>query len=279
MNATITDILNSHLSRRAVIAGILNVTPDSFSDGGKFFDPAAAIDQARRMVADGADIIDVGAESTRPGSQRVAAAEQIRRLEHILPAVARCGAVVSVDTTLAEVAAFALDVGAGIINDISAGRDDCGMFPLVAGRGCPIILMHMLGQPATMQQEVSYTDVVGQVRQFLAGRAAAAIDAGIARDRIILDPGIGFGKLAGHNLALLAGTGRLADLGYPLMIGASRKRFIGELTNQPDASGRAAGTIGACIAAWGRGATIFRVHDVRPLRDAIKVVQAIEAQA
>lgn len=276
MSATLEDILRSHRTGKAVVMGILNVTPDSFSDGGNFFDPAAAVEHARQLLADGADIIDIGAESTRPGSLRVPATEQIARLHQVLPAVTASGAIVSIDTTLADVAAFALDCGAAILNDISAGLEDAAMLPLAAKRQCPIVLMHMLGQPGTMQQDPRYLDVLAEVREFLSGHVEAAMAAGIDRSRIILDPGIGFGKKLPHNLTLLAGTASLAELGCPVLIGPSRKRFLAELSGSQD---RLPGTIAACLETYRRGATIFRVHDVAPVRAALTVAAAINASA
>lgn len=278
MSLSLEDILASPHTRRPVVMGILNVTPDSFSDGGEFLDPAAAAGQARRMADEGADIIDVGAESTRPDSRRVTAGEQIRRLRKALPAAVASGAVVSIDTTLASVARFALDEGAAIINDVSAGRGDPAMLDLAGQRQAPIVLMHMLGTPKDMQVEPRYDNVVAEVRAFLAERAAAAQQAGVSRERIIVDPGVGFGKLLEHNLALLAGIGELVSLGYALLVGPSRKRFIAALTGQEDPHTRVAGTIAACLAAWSRGATMFRVHDVGPLRQALAVAEAIGRQ-
>ncbi|MCD4823128.1 MAG: dihydropteroate synthase [Phycisphaerae bacterium] len=272
---SLEDILNSPRHGGAVVMGILNVTPDSFSDGGDFLSPADAIAQASQMIADGADIIDIGAESTRPGSQRISADEQIRRLREVLPAVCKAGAIVSIDTTLAAVAEFALDSGAKIINDISAGREDAAMLPLAAKRGTPICLMHMLGQPATMQAAPQYRDVVAEVCDFLAGRIAAAEAAGVPRERCIVDPGIGFGKTTEHNLALLAGVSVLAELGCPVLVGPSRKRFIGDLTNQPDPASRLGGTIAACLGAYEAGASIFRVHDTAPIAQAMTIAAAI----
>lgn len=256
--------------------GVLNVTPDSFSDGGEFFDPAAAVAQARKMVHEGAEVLDVGAESTRPASSRIGAAEQIDRLREVLPAATDLPAIVSIDTTRAEVAAFALDAGAEIINDVSAGRDDEEMFSLAASRGAAMVLMHMLGEPKSMQDNPRYDDVVAQVRSFLAERVSAAAAAGVPGDRCIVDPGIGFGKLLEHNLALLGGVGELLSLGRPVLIGPSRKRFIGELTGEPVPARRLGGTIAACLAALRAGATIFRVHDVGALVSALKVARAIE---
>jgi len=210
MAASVADILRSHSTGRATVMGILNVTPDSFSDGGRFLRPADARQRAARLLAEGADAIDIGAESTRPGSDRVPPGEQIDRLRDVLPAVCGLGRPVSIDTTSAEVAAFALDAGAAIVNDISAGRDDPGLFALAAERGCPIVLMHMLGQPKTMQADPRYEDVVAEVAAFLRGRVEAAEAAGVPRERCIVDPGIGFGKKREHNLALLANAGALA---------------------------------------------------------------------
>ncbi|MHC4715955.1 MAG: dihydropteroate synthase [Planctomycetota bacterium] len=277
MAATLDEILASHQTGRAVLMGILNVTPDSFSDGGRFFDPASAVAQAARMVADGADVIDIGAESTRPGSDRVPARDQIARLEPVLPEVARLDVIVSVDTTRAEVAEFALRAGAAIVNDVSAGRDDPDLLPLAAARGAAVVLMHMLGEPKSMQEDPRYDDVVAQVRAFLAARLAAAAEAGIARQRCIVDPGIGFGKRVEHNLALLARARAFADLGVPVLYGPSRKRFIGDVTGQADTDRRLGGTIAACLAAYRGGATIFRVHDVEPVAQALALAAAVDA--
>jgi len=276
MPATIAEILNSHRTRRPILMGVLNVTPDSFSDGGRFLDPRAAVAGAAEMTRNGADIIDIGAESTRPGSDRVPPGEQIDRLAEVLPAVAASGITVSIDTTRAEVARFALDAGARIVNDVSAGRDDPEMFPLVSARQVPVILMHMLGKPKTMQVEPQYEDVVSEVRSFLVERLAVAGEAGIPPRRCILDPGIGFGKRVEHNLALLRGVGALLELGCPVLVGPSRKRFIGELTGQTDPARRLGGTVAACLAAWRRGATLFRVHDVGELFGALTVAAAVE---
>ncbi|MDY6913744.1 MAG: dihydropteroate synthase [Planctomycetota bacterium] len=273
------DILNSHRTGRAVVMGVLNVTPDSFSDGGEFFSPSDAVARARRIVAEGADVIDVGAESTRPGSDRVSAEEQLARLHEVIPAVAASGAILSIDTTSTKVAAFAMDCGAKIINDISAGRDDSDMFSLAASRGAAMVLMHMLGKPKTMQQAPSYQDVVVEVRRFLAERLDVAESAGLDRRRCIVDPGIGFGKRLEHNLALLAGVDRLLKLDVPVLIGASRKRFIGELTHCAEPADRVYGTVAASLAAWRRGATVFRVHDVAAVKQALAVARAIEQNA
>ncbi len=262
----------------ARVMGVLNVTPDSFSDGGKFLEPQAAAERAKCMAAQGAEIIDIGAESTRPGAGRVDPRDQIARLDGILQAVVQTGAVVSIDTTRSEVAQWALDRGAVICNDISAGRDDPEMLALAARRGAAICLMHMLGQPANMQDNPTYAgDVVEEVCSFLIEAAARAVEAGIPAGRVILDPGIGFGKRLEHNLALLAGVARLVRTGHPVLIGPSRKRFISELTGQAQPQDRLGGTIAACLAARAAGATIFRVHDVAAARQALTVADAIAA--
>lgn len=276
MQATLGDILDSHRTGRAIVMGILNVTPDSFSDGGEFLDPSAAVAQAQAMVEQGADLIDVGAESTRPGSERVGPGEQIRRIEGVLPALAELGVLVSIDTTSSAVADYALRAGAAIVNDVSAGREDSKMLPLAARRGAAVVLMHMLGYPKTMQAAPAYADVVAEVREFLAERVAAAEAAGVPRGRCIVDPGIGFGKTARHNLSLLAGTGELASLGLPVLVGPSRKRFIGEVTGEAVPARRLGGTIAACLACRRGGATIFRVHDVAPLVQALAMAEAID---
>ena len=275
MSARLDEILNSHRTGRAAVMGVLNVTPDSFSDGCKFLDPAAAVHHAREMLAQGADIIDIGAESTRPGSDRVSPADQIARLRDVLPAVVSAGVIVSIDTTSAQVAEFALDAGARIVNDVSAGRDDPAMFGLAARRGAAVVLMHMLGQPKSMQENPTYHDVVAEVRDFLSERLAAAESAGVPRQRCIVDPGIGFGKRLEHNLALLGNLQALTELGCPVMVGPSRKRFIGELTDQKQPSRRVPGTVAACVMAQLGGATIFRVHDVAEVLEGLRVAGAI----
>lgn len=275
MPVTIDDILDSPRTGHPIVMGILNVTPDSFSDGGKYQDPADAIAQGREMRAQGADVLDIGAESTRPGSERVDAREQIARLERVIPALAADGAILSIDTTSAAVARFALDHGAAIINDISAGREDGEMFGLVASRDCAIVLMHMLGEPKSMQEAPQYKDVVSEVKEFLAGRVAAAQAAGIERQRIIVDPGLGFGKRLEHNLALLAGVSELRGLGCAILVGASRKRFIGEITGAAAPADRVYGSVAAHLEAYRGGATLLRVHDVAAHRAALDVARAV----
>lgn len=269
------------LLHRPRIMGVLNVTPDSFSDGAVHAEPGGAFGHAMGMLDEGADLIDVGGESTRPGAARVDAEEQIRRtrivIERISRAIAarRRPAFLSIDTTRAAVAAAALDAGASIINDVSAGRDDPAMLELAAARGGAIVLMHMQGTPKTMQDSPTYTDVVQEVEQFLCGRAEAAMAAGVQRNRILLDPGIGFGKSLEHNLHLLRNLHRLVRLGYPLVLGASRKRFmrtICDLGDDPESTRRSVGaTCAATALGVAAGVHVFRVHDVAVNRQAAEV--------
>ncbi|MCP4374997.1 MAG: dihydropteroate synthase [bacterium] len=275
MPRKLQDILTGRNHTPPVVMGILNVTPDSFSDGGKYLDPQIAAQQARGMIDDGAEIIDIGAESTRPGADAVPPDQQIQRLEHVIPAVVETGVIVSVDTTNAAVARCGLDWGAKIINDVSAGRDDPEILDLTAQSGAVIVLMHMLGQPRTMQDNPRYSNVVAEVKNFLAERIEAAVAAGIQKSKIIIDPGIGFGKTLEHNLDLLRGVNELASLGHAVLMGASRKRFIAEIAGTARAEDRVGGTIAACLAARNAGATIFRVHDVAPVVEALKVHDAI----
>ena len=267
-------------NRPPLLMGVLNVTPDSFSDGGQFIDPGSAVARAEVLAAEGADLIDVGGESTRPGSEPVPEAEQVRRVAPVIAALRdRLGGkvTISVDTTRAAVAAAALDAGARVVNDISAGRDDPTMLPLAARRGSPVILMHMQGTPATMQADPSYRDVVSEVMQFLRERAEAAAGAGVAGGRVLIDPGIGFGKTVAHNLELLRRLGEFAGLGHPLVLGTSRKGFIGRVTGEAEPSRRLFGT--AATVAWGvaNGAGVLRVHDVGPMAQVARMVRAIQA--
>jgi dihydropteroate synthase len=260
------------------LMGILNVTPDSFSDGGLFLAPQAAQARALRMVADGADLIDIGGESTRPGAAPVPVAEEIARtapvIASVIAALAEGGRPLSVDTRKAAVAAAALAAGAVIVNDVSALTHDAALAGVVARAGVPVILMHAQGDPATMQDDPRYDDVLADVFEFLAGRIAAAEAAGIARDRIVVDPGIGFGKTVAHNLALLRGIAAFHDLGCPVLLGASRKRFIGSLSGAADPAGRMPGSLGVALAAVGQGVQILRVHDVAETRAALVLWQA-----
>jgi dihydropteroate synthase len=261
---------------RPVLMGVLNATPDSFSDGGLHLDPARAAAAAEAMVGAGAAALDVGAESTRPGARPVTAREERRRLLPVLGAVRRAVRVpLSVDTTKADVAEAALDAGADIVNDVSAGRADARMLPLCARAGVPVVLMHMRGRPATMQQRPAYRDVVGEVAAFLARRVAAARRAGVAADAIVIDPGIGFGKALAHNLALLARLDALAALGYPVLVGVSRKGFLGTLLGGAGPSERIYATAAAVALAVARGARILRVHDVAAMRDVVAVASAV----
>lgn len=256
--------------------GIVNVTPDSFSDGGRWLDPDAAVAHGMQLRAEGAEILDVGGESTRPGAAAVDAAEERRRVVPVVEALAAAGARVSVDTMKAEVAAAALDAGATFVNDVAALRDP-DMLPLVAERGCDVCLVHMRGEPRTMQEDPRYADVVDDVRAFLAERAQAALDAGVAHDRIVLDPGIGFGKTVDHNLELLDRLDELAALGFQVLVGTSRKSFLGRIAGR-DTDDRLPGTIATNVLALARGASIFRVHDVAAVRDALTVAAATLAR-
>lgn len=256
--------------------GIVNVTPDSFSDGGRWLDPEAAIAHGRALAAEGADILDVGGESTRPGAAAVDAEEERRRVIPVVEALAADGLRVSIDTMKAEVAAAALDAGASFVNDVAALRDP-GMLPLVAERGCDVCLVHMRGEPRTMQADPRYDDVVDDVRAFLETRAQMAVAAGVAPERIIVDPGIGFGKTVEHNLVLLDRLDELVALGFPVLIGTSRKSFLGTIAGR-DTADRLPGTIATNVLALERGASIFRVHDVAAVRDALEVAAATLAR-
>jgi dihydropteroate synthase len=255
------------------ILGILNVTPDSFSDGGRFEGVEQAAAHAEAMAAEGADVIDVGGESTRPGASPVGEAEELRR---VLPVIRRIRglAPISIDTTKAAVAAAALEAGAAIVNDVSGATRDGSMLRVVAQHGAGIILMHRRGTPQTMQRLARYRDVVAEVKRFLSGRIEAALAAGIARGAIAVDPGIGFAKTLRHNLVLLAHTSEIAALGFPVVIGVSRKGFVGRLLDQP-AEQRLEGTIAASLIAVAGGARGIRVHDVAPVARALRVARAI----
>ena len=267
------------VTSRPLVMGILNVTPDSFSDGGAYVTVEQALRQARQMHEEGADLIDIGAESSRPGSQPIDEAEELRRLMPVLEAVYRAVPLpISVDTTKAAVARRALEMGATIINDITALRGDALMSEVVAQSGAAVVLMHMQGRPATMQKAPRYENVTQEVVAFLSERAQAAMKLGIKRSQIILDPGFGFGKLQEHNLQLLSEFTMLTNLGYPILAGLSRKQFIGNLTQQP-VHERGYGTAGAVAIAVLKGAHIVRVHDVRAMRDTVSVVSAICRQA
>lgn len=254
--------------------GVLNVTPDSFSDGGHFAHTEAAVAHGLAMVAAGADLIDVGGESTRPGSEAVPAAEQLRRILPVIAGLADAGVRVSVDTTSAEVARAALAAGAEILNDISAFRFDSAMLDLLAETGCPAFGMHTLGPPSTMQRDVRYDDVVAEVRDHLEARVEAAVARGIARSQLGIDPGIGFGKHLAHNLALLRHLPALTALGQPVLVGTSRKSFIGRITGR-EAHERLMGTASSVALAVALGAHVVRVHDVAEMVDVVRVAEAI----
>ncbi len=257
------------------IMGVVNVTPDSFSDGGTFEDDAAAVRHARRLIEEGAAIVDVGGESTRPGAAPVPAEEELRRVVGVVEGIAGLGlgARISVDTMKAEVAGAAADAGASYVNDVTAFRHDPGMAALVAERGLDCCLMHMLGEPRTMQRDPRYDDVVSDVKAFLEERLAAAVAAGVPEERVQLDPGIGFGKTLEHNLELLRRLDEIAALGRPVVLGTSRKSFIGRLTGR-DVAGRVHGTVATCVLGYERGARVFRVHDVAAVHDGLSVAAA-----
>jgi dihydropteroate synthase len=256
------------------LMGVVNVTPDSFSDGGLYLDPGAAIAHGKALAGAGAAILDVGGESTRPGAAAVAAEEEMRRVEPVVAALAGLAAAISVDTSKATVAEAALDAGAAIVNDVTALRGDPEMAALVADRGAGFVLMHMAGDPRTMQVDPTYGDVVTEVRDFLAARLAAAVAAGVDESRIWLDPGIGFGKTVQHNFELLRGLPELATLGRPILVGTSRKSFIGR-TDGSETDDRLGGTIATSILAATAGASILRVHDVREMSQALQVASAV----
>lgn len=260
---------------RPRIMAIVNVTPDSFSDGGERLDPAQAIDDGLRFVSEGADIVDVGGESTRPGSRPVDADEELQRVLPVVEGLAGRGLVVSIDTRRALVARACLDAGARVVNDVSALGDDPALMPLVAGRGASVVLMHRRGRPEEKYIVPPYVDVVGEVRHFLVRRAGACEAAGIARDRIAIDPGLGFGKNVEENVALIAGAGQLAGAGYPVLIGASRKSFIGRLTGVEEPRRRDPASVWLAVEAARRGAAFVRVHDVAGTRQALAVSRAM----
>ena len=256
--------------------GVVNVTPDSFSDGGRFLDADAAVAQGQRLAGEGADLLDVGGESTRPGADPVPADEERRRVVPVIERLATTGAQLSVDTSKASVAQATLDAGATFVNDVTALRADPELAAVVAQAGCDCCLMHMLGDPRTMQEDPRYDDVVSDVKAFLEERIAFATRQGIAEERILVDPGIGFGKTLEHNLILLRRLDEIAALGRPVVVGTSRKSFLGKLTGA-EVDDRLPGTIATNVLALERGATVFRVHDVAPVRDALKVAAATVA--
>jgi dihydropteroate synthase len=260
--------------------GVVNVTPDSFSDGGAFLDPGSAVEQALKLAEEGAAILDIGGESTRPGADEVPAETELARVLPVIKGLAgRTAAALSIDTRKPEVARAAIAAGASIWNDVSALTWSGESLRTAAELGCRVVLMHARGDPKTMQDHPSYSDVVAEVLAYLAGRIAACAAAGISQARLIADPGIGFGKTADHNLALLAAAARFQELGVPVLIGGSRKRFIQALTGEGAAnplSGRLGGSLAAALAAAARGASILRVHDVAATRQALIIAHAIE---
>jgi dihydropteroate synthase len=254
--------------------GIVNVTPDSFSDGGEWFERAAAIDHGRRLAEEGATILDVGGESTRPYSDPVPLDEERARVVPVIEALGATGAQLSVDTMKLEVARDAIAAGATFVNDVTAFRHDPALAALVAEHGCDCCLMHMLGDPRTMQVDPRYDDVVSEVKAFLEERAAFAVSEGVAPERIALDPGIGFGKTVEHNLELLRRLDEIVALGFPVLVGTSRKGFLGRLAGREDPHDRVAATVATNVLALERGATLFRVHDVAATADALTVAAA-----
>lgn len=263
------------MNRRTALMGILNVTPDSFSDGGRYADPKTAIAHGIQLARDGADIIDIGGESTRPGARPVSAEEEKERVLPVLRGLRREISIpLSVDTYKAEVAQAALEEGADVVNDISALRFDAAMVSLVAREKVPVVLMHMQGTPQTMQQKPHYQDVLAEVKDFLAGRVRFALESGVDPDQIIVDPGIGFGKELEHNLELLRGLSTLVSLRRPLLVGPSRKAFIGKLLDLAS-DYRLEGSLAAAVAAVLGGANIIRMHDVKEARRATAIADAI----
>ncbi|MGW7520043.1 dihydropteroate synthase [Streptomyces sp. NPDC054796] len=268
---------------RCAVMGVVNVTPDSFSDGGKWFDTEAAIKHGLDLVAEGADLVDVGGESTRPGATRVDEAEELRRVLPVVRGLVEEGVVVSVDTMRASVAEQALDAGAALVNDVSAGQADPAMIPAVAAAGAPFVVMHWRGQSVDMNSRAVYGDVVSEVIDELRGNLDRAVSGGIAPERIVVDPGLGFAKRAEHDLALVAATGRLRrELGLPLLVAASRKRFLGRVlasgedASPPPARERDAATAAVSALAAREGAWAVRVHEVRASADAVRVAHAVE---
>ncbi|MCA1717750.1 MAG: dihydropteroate synthase [Actinobacteria bacterium] len=260
-----------------VLMGILNVTPDSFSDGGEFFGVEPAVAQAEKMLDKGAHMIDVGGESTRPGSDPVSPEEELRRVLPVVRGIleVRPETIISTDTYQASTAEAVLDAGARLVNDVTALRGDPKMAGLVAERGCPVVLMHMLGEPKSMQRDPRYEDVVREVRDFLVARAEHAVRVGVREENVILDPGIGFGKTLQHNLELLNNLDAFVELGFPVLVGASRKSFLGKILGSDDAGDRVFGTVATSVMAYERGATLFRVHDVRANKEALEVAAAV----
>ena len=257
------------------VMGVVNVTPDSFSDGGQWLDPEAAVAHGKALVAEGAGILDIGGESTRPGATPVEVDEELRRVVPVIEGLAGVDARLSIDTMKLDVARAALAAGATYVNDVTAFRGDPGMAGVVAESGSDCCLMHMLGEPGTMQDDPRYDDVVDDVKHFLSERVAFAVAEGVDESRIHVDPGIGFGKTVEHNVALLARLDEIVALGFPVVVGASRKSFLGRLIGDTDLQRRLAGSIAVNVLAFERGARIFRVHDVQATRDALVVAATL----
>lgn len=260
-----------------MVLGVLNVTPDSFSDGGRYAGFGPALDQAHRLLGEGADLLDIGGESTRPGAREVSVEEELRRVLPLITALAKDGVAVSVDTRKTEVMRAGIAAGAALINDVGALQAP-GALDAVAASDVGVCLMHMQGEPGTMQEQPQYGDVLEEVRSFLASRAAACTAGGIGRERIVLDPGFGFGKSLEHNLTLLAGIGAIANLAYPVLAGLSRKSMLGAITGRPVGE-RLAASIAAAVVAVEHGAALLRVHDVAATIDALKVWRAAQGLA
>jgi dihydropteroate synthase len=261
---------------RPAVVGVLNVTPDSFSDRGLYLRPEPAVALALGYVEEGAALVDVGGESTRPGSEGVSADEELRRIEPVLERLQGCP--VSVDTSKADVARRALELGAVMVNDVTALRNDPDLAGVLAEAGAYLCLMHMLGEPRTMQDDPRYDDVVSEVKAFLEERLAFAVDAGIPEEHVCLDPGIGFGKTVEHNVELLARLDELVAVGRPVLVGASRKRFLGRLLGDPEAlTGPVSAGVAVAVLAYERGASLFRVHDVRQHVEALTTARAVTA--
>ena len=258
------------------IMGILNVTPDSFSDGGRYLTADAAVEHAMRMIEEGADMIDIGGESTRPGSASLSIDEEIQRVELPIRQLSSIGVPISVDTMKPEVAAAAIKAGASMINDVNGLRDS-RMVDLAAETGVPVVIMHMRGMPRTMQRDIAYDDVVGEVMSFLNERTKNAIDHGIARNKIILDPGIGFGKGLQHNLEILSRISEFRSLGHPILVGASRKTFIGKLTGEQVPDKRLEGSLAVVSSSIMNGVDIVRVHDVAETVRTVRMIDAIHS--
>ncbi|MEM7578855.1 MAG: dihydropteroate synthase [Cyanobacteria bacterium P01_A01_bin.80] len=269
-------MLNFNWGSCTYLMGVLNVTPDSFSDGGEFNQPASALNQAVALTEKGADIIDVGGQSTRPGAEQISVEEELERVLSVIEVIRpKIDIPISVDTTRATVAKAAIDAGADIVNDISGGTFDSLMFSTVASLNVPIILMHIRGTPQTMQQMTDYQDVVAEIFNFLSQQITAAITAGIEREKIIIDPGIGFAKNLEQNVEIFRRLKELKKLNCPILVGPSRKSFIGRILNQPDPKARVWGTAAACCAAIFNGADILRIHDVEQMHDVSMVADAL----